>query len=608
MLQFYAARIWRSTIIKYVILLSTLSAALYMLYTPALLQRGTPAVDIDNRQRAFWLDQANTIPTEEYSALLRARFKRPSAWPNYTPSKWRATQSQQEELNMVIREALINGKDGCCNSDGDRQTTQERRERISAAVKYTWEAYRGDALGYDEFRPLSHSGTNMTRQGIGYFVADVLDTLWLAGLQKEYAEARRFLVDHVTYNQTGSVSLFETTIRVLGGLLSAFHLSGESDTQLLHLADELGTRLAYSFETDSGIPPETASLQHQKHVYAYQSSTAEISTLQLEFRYLAKLTGKRRYRKYVDKIMDVVLKAPKWDGLVPIYFNAVTRKFAGDTIRLGSRGDSYYEYLLKQWLQTSQTEPRFREEYDTAMEGIKKYLVAVSPNQNQTFIGELLSPNSANPEFSPKMDHLVCFLSGNLALGATQGRSLAEMSPLELSASNREDLVLARELAETCVRMYFDTASGLAPEIAYFRWTNPATGVEKLFDANTQLVKPNGDILVHASDRHNLLRPETVESLFILWRITGEAKWRDYGWQIFEAFEKWARLSDGHGYSNLLDVTVVPPQHADKMETFFVSETLKYLYLLFSDSSTVPLSRYVFNTEAHPLPHFTWNK
>ncbi|KAJ2600119.1 Mannosyl-oligosaccharide 1,2-alpha-mannosidase mns3 [Coemansia sp. RSA 1804] len=121
-------------------------------------------------------------------------------------------------------------------------------------------------------------------------------------------------------------------------------------------------------------------------------------------------------------------------------------------------------------------------------------------------------------------------------------------------------------------------------------------------------IKPGGDILVHASDRHNLLRPETVESLFILWRITGEAKWRDYGWRIFEAFEKWARLPDGHGYSNLLDVTVVPPQHADKMETFFVSETLKYLYLLFSDSSTVPLSRYVFNTEAHPLPHFTWNK
>ncbi|KAJ2655786.1 mannosyl-oligosaccharide alpha-1,2-mannosidase [Coemansia sp. RSA 1200] len=567
-----------------------------MLYTPTLLQRGTPAVDIDNnRWRAVWLDQANAITTEEYSALLKARFERLSAWQNYTLSQWQATQSQQEELNVAIREALINGKEGCCNSDGDIQTTQERLKRISTAVKYAWEAYRRDALGYDEFRPLSHSGTNMTRQGIGYFVADVLDTLWLVGLQKEYAEARQFLADHVTYNQTGAVSLFETTIRVLGGLLSAFHLSGESDIQLLHLADELGTRLAYSFETDSGIPPETASLQHQKHVYAYQSSTADISALQLEFRYLSKLTGKRRYRKYVDKIMDIVLKAPKWG-------------WSCDTIRLGSRGDSYYEYLLKQWLQTSQTEPRFRKEYDAAMEGVKKYLVAVSPNQNLTFVGELLSPHNTNPEFSPKMDHLVCFLSGNLALGATQGRSLAEMSPLELSVSNREDLILARELAETCVRMYLDTASGLTPEIAYFRWTNPVTGAEKPFDANTQLVKPGGDILVHALDRHNLLRPETVESLFILWRITGEAKWRDYGWRIFEAFARWARLPDGHGYSNLLGVTVMPSQHTDKMETFFVSETLKYLYLLFSDSSTVLLSRYVFNTEAHPLLHFTWNK
>ncbi|KAJ2658047.1 mannosyl-oligosaccharide alpha-1,2-mannosidase [Coemansia sp. RSA 1200] len=475
----------------YVLLLSTLTTTLYMLYMPTLLQRITPVVDIDNNQRrTVWLDQADDIPTEEYSALLKARFERLSAWPNYTLFQWQATQSQQEGLNVAIREALINGKEGCCNSDGDIQTTQEWLKRISAAVKYAWEAYRQDALGYDEFRPLSHSGTNMTRQGIGYFVADVLDTLWLVGLQKEYAEARQFLADHVTYNQTGAVSLFETTIRVLGGLLSAFHLSGESDIQLLHLADELGTRLAYSFETDSGIPPETASLQHQKYIYAYQSSTAEISTLQLEFRYLSKLTRKRKYRKYVDRIMDIVLKALKWDGLVPIYFNAITRQFTGNTIRLGSRGDSYYEYLLKQWLQTSQTEPRFRKEYDAAMEGVKKYLVAVSPNQNLTFVGELLSPHNTNPEFSPKMDHLVCFLSGNLALGATQGRSLAEMSPLELSVSNREDLILVRELAETCVRMYLDTASELAPEIAYFRWTNLVTGIEKPFDVNTQLVMP----------------------------------------------------------------------------------------------------------------------
>ncbi|KAJ1767506.1 mannosyl-oligosaccharide alpha-1,2-mannosidase [Coemansia sp. RSA 1813] len=609
MVYFYLRKFSRNSALRYGLCLGALVLTVHVFRTTIPWICSTKPAGDNLNQRAAWLDQAKAIPTGEYNALLSARFERPSIWPNYTLPGWHATYNQQRKLNDVIREALANGKEGLSSANG-KQAMQERRERIVAVTKSVWGAYRRDAFGYDEYHPVSHSGTNHTRQGVGYFVADVLDTLWLMGLKEEYAEGRDFLVRHITYDQPGSVSLFETTIRVLGGLLAAFHWSGETDTDLLRLADELGTHLSRSFNTVSGIPPEIAFLQQQQegHIYAYESSTAEVTTLQLEFRYLAKLTGNHKYREYVDKIMNITFEAPKWDSLVPIYINAVTKRFTGDIIRLGSRGDSYYEYLLKQWLQTRQTESRFRTEYDAAMEGVKKYLAAVSPGQKMTFIGELLSPRSTSPVFSPKMDHLVCFLGGNLALGATQGRSLAEMSPRELTARDREDLVLARQLTETCAHMYFDTVSGLAPEIAYFRWIDPATGIERTFDASTQLVKPHGDILVPALDRHSLLRPETVESLLILWRITGETKWRDYGWRIFQAFEQWARLPHSDdGFANLRDVTVVPPQHDDKMETFFVSETLKYLFLLFSDSDTVPLSRYVFTTEAHPLPHFTWD-
>ncbi|KAJ2406025.1 mannosyl-oligosaccharide alpha-1,2-mannosidase, partial [Coemansia sp. RSA 2531] len=130
---------------------------------------------------------------------------------------------------------------------------------------------------------------------------------------------------------------------------------------------------------------------------------------------------------------------------------------------------------------------------------------------------------------------------------------------------------------------------------------------ETEFNKDDQLVLPEGDILARSGDRHSLLRPETVESLFVLWSITGEEKWREYGWHIFTAIEKWAKLPEG-GYTSLRDIaTAVPPPREDKMETFFVSETLKYLYLLFSDPGSVPLTHYVFNTEAHPLPQFTWN-
>lgn len=78
-------------------------------------------------------------------------------------------------------------------------------------------------------------------------------------------------------------------------------------------------------------------------------------------------------------------------------------------------------------------------------------------------------------------------------------------------------------------------------------------------------------------------------------------RYRDWGWQIFEAFEKHTKVDSG-GYTSLDDVTVLPPQRRDKMETFFLGETLKYLYLLFGDGSVLPLDAFVFNTEAHPLP------
>jgi len=78
-------------------------------------------------------------------------------------------------------------------------------------------------------------------------------------------------------------------------------------------------------------------------------------------------------------------------------------------------------------------------------------------------------------------------------------------------------------------------------------------------------------------------------------------RYREWGWQIFEAFEKHTKVDTG-GYCSLDDVTSVPPNRRDKMETFFLGETLKYLYLLFADSSLIPLDKFVFNTEAHPIP------
>ena len=107
------------------------------------------------------------------------------------------------------------------------------------------------------------------------------------------------------------------------------------------------------------------------------------------------------------------------------------------------------------------------------------------------------------------------------------------------------------------------------------------------------------------ADTHNLQRPETIESLFVLYRLTGDRIYRDWGWKIFQSFEKYTKLAEG--YTSINNVkNPGNPGYRNKMESFFLGETLKYLYLLFSDNpELLPLDKYVFNTEAHPLPIYS---
>lgn len=260
----------------------------------------------------------------------------------------------------------------------------------------------------------------------------------------------------------------------------------------------------------------------------------------------------------------------KHDGLVPIFINANTGKFRPSaTITLGARGDSYYEYLFKAWLHSGKTREDDKNDYLEAVAGIEKHLMKNSKPNNYLYIGELINGRT----FSPKMDHLVCYLGGLFALSARHdlGNKLLDFG---------------KELTETCYQIYQKMPTGLSPEITYF---NMADNTDE-------------DFIVKTADSHNLKRPETVESLFYLYRLTGDKKYQEYGWKIFQAFEKYTKLDEG--YSSIHDVkNPAHPGYRNKMESFFLAETLKYLYLLFSDNpKLIDLEKWVFNTEAHPLP------
>ena len=180
----------------------------------------------------------------------------------------------------------------------------------------------------------------------------------------------------------------------------------------------------------------------------------------------------------------------------------------------------------------------------------------------------------------PKMDHLVCFLPGALALdvlhhGGTRGVRAVQRTSLTNDRQN--ELVLAHKLAQTCVHMYFRTTSDLAPEITRFNAHGLADDLGSM---------------------HNILRPETIESLFVLWRTTKLPIYRNWGQRLLSAFY---RTKTKAGFASLNNVND-PSNRRDDMPSFFVAETIKYLFLLFSADGLLPLQNWVLTTEAHPVP------
>lgn len=204
-------------------------------------------------------------------------------------------------------------------------------------------------------------------------------------------------------------------------------------------------------------------------------------------------------------------------------------------------------------------------------------------DQPYFFMGE-----QSHGRFTGKMEELQCFIPGVLALGAFHANLRREHSenggsPLNeyenrMVQEREQHLKLAHVLAESCAAMFHESPTGLAPESITFddhHWTP--------YDMKYQL------------------RPETVESLFILHSLTGNALYREWAWSIFEAIEEHCRTKIG--FSGIVNVLQLPPRLDDEMESYFLAETLKYFYLLFNDDAAIraPLVDFVFNTEAHPL-------
>jgi Glycosyl hydrolase family 47 len=472
-----------------------------------------------------------------------------------------------------------------------------RRTIVRAAVVRAWDAYELDAWGFDELKPVSRTGVNTFTDGVGVTIVDSLATLYImGGLDGRYQRARNWVANELDFSRIGNVVVFETVIRVLGGLVSMYHLSG--DEMYMKKGEELGARLAAAFDTETGLPWPRCYLNETGRCSHHPGSgdtvyLAEVGTVQLEFRALAHHSQKpllRHMRRVTERIIDYLQTAESNSGrlagvagnVLPFAVSLSSGRFTTNMATLGAPADSYFEYNVKMWVQGGKTEGKYWELFAGTMDAIVE-VVLYKSRYGDVIVRDLYAATGdrseqhgwSGVEFMHKMDHFCCYLPGMIVLGldglGASDRDVTRRAAWEGAAA---------DLTETCWKMYSKSPSGLSGE----------------------------HIKLGAADQWRMsggfnLRPEAMESFFYMYRHTRDERYRDWGWEVFSAIEEHCR-TDGGGYSTVRNpkARIERLQHDDVMHSFVLAETFRYAFLLFSDDEgELPLDQWVFNTEAHPL-------
>lgn len=497
------------------------------------------------------------------------------------------------------------------------RTAETRRRAVRDEFLRGYNSYRRLAWPMDELAPVSGQGKD-TFGGWAATLVDSLDTLWIMGLRDEFREAAA-LVAAMDWGKlgegVGAVNVFETTIRHLGGLLSAHDLSGEP--ALLRKAVELGDMLLVAFDTPNRIPGFWLNFEDAakgRQVAGTNDPSASPASLCLEFTRLSQLTGDDRYFDAADRVttfLEGVQNTTLLPGMWPLTLNFQKEEADGYVFSLGALADSLYEYLPKMAVLLGGLDARFEGMYRTAAETVTKNLLFRPMIDDPAAAADILFVGDVRVtpglELSTESQHLTCFAGGMYALA---GRLF----------NSPEDVKIGAKLARGCAWAYASFPTGIMPEI-FSLIPCPYVATPCAFDEERW--KREGDLRLtkgfrHARDPRYLLRPEAIESVFVLWRVTGDEEWREVAWDMYRAVVDVTRTEFGN--AAVEDVRDVKTKKIDSMEvsrgdviillrrwsanrkqSFWLAETLKYFYLIFSPPDLISLDDYVLNTEAHPF-------
>jgi len=432
-------------------------------------------------------------------------------------------------------------------------TTKKRQDAVRAAFVRCWNSYTKHAWLQDELAPVS-GGAKTRFGGWAATLVDTLDTLWIMGLQDEFrlaagAVARLDWAD----TQDTSVNVFETTIRHLGGLLGAYDLSGEK--ALLAKARELGDMLYVAFDTPNRIPGfwlDFGNARDGLQVAGTADPSASPCSLSLEFTRLSQVTGDHKFYDAVSRVTDFLERTQgksKLPGMWPKLINFQNEKVDEEGFTLGALADSLYEYLPKMAALLDGAEERYERMYRDAMRVVEQHLLFRPMLPTEEDVDILFAGDAyAHPDRIDHVaegQHLSCFVGGMFALGG----KLFDIS---------EHVEVGERLARGCAWAYASFPTGLMPEI-FNLIACPSTRIKDPCPWDEERWQKDGDQhlkkgFVNAREPRYDLRPEAIESLFLLYRITGKGDLRDVAWEMFEAIMKATQTPIAN--SAIEDVTV----------------------------------------------------
>jgi mannosidase alpha-like ER degradation enhancer 2 len=417
-------------------------------------------------------------------------------------------------------------------------------ERIRAETRHAWNGYVKHAWGHDELRPVTRTAHDWYGESLLITPVDALSTLMMLDLTEEANAALALIKEKLTFDKDITVKVFEVTIRVLGGLIAGYQLTG--DNRLLILAEDLGMRLLPVFNSPTGMPYMYVNLKTGKTSGA-KTNPAEIGTLLLEFGALAMLTGKPGFYSRVKNAVVQLYTRRSPLGLVGQEIDVESGQWTNTSSHVGGAIDSYYEYLLKGSILLGDVE--LGEMWRASAAALNKHVADEVGGALWYGQVDMATGHRTAREFGA----LHAFLPGVFVLAG--------------------DVPRAKRLHDSAYKMW--QLRGIEPEA---------------LDYGTMAITSPG----------YALRPEIIESTWYLRRATRDPKYLAMGKAILDALIAHTRTDDG--YTVLTSVETM--EKGDLMPSYFLAESMKYLYLIYAPDDAVGKD-VVFTTEAHPIRR-TW--